>query len=235
MNETINTLQADLNQAEESLASITEAIDAKTKELATEQAEVQRLDSLILLKGDKQAMVDLVAVRATINGINEHIQELTRAQSAASARRDEAEAELLQARIEHGEVEGHLTPEELAKTATELQVKLDKITHAAFKKLEAHNNACTVLTNLSKRAKKLRGEEVRWDHEVGGRVSLSTISDNTIANSLGRYEAPRLAKAHEAKLKAIREAADIQREAADIQREAVEMSGFMLERSVRAS
>ncbi|MFC9935345.1 hypothetical protein [Glutamicibacter sp. NPDC127525] len=228
MNESINQLQADLDQAEGSLTAITVAIDTKKKELATEHAEAERLDSLILLKGDTQAMLDIVGVRATINGIQTHLADLTRAQSAASARRDEAEAELLQARIEHGEVEGHLTPEELAKVSTELQAKLDKITHAAFKKLEAHNNACTVLTNLSKRAKKLRGEEVRWDHEVGGRVSLSTISDNTIANSLSRYEAPRIAKLEAAKLKAIREAADIQRVA-------VASSALMNERTVNAS
>lgn len=228
MNENINTLQTALDQAEESLASIRSAITAKQEELASEQTEGQRLESLVLLKGDSQAMLDMLSAKTRIKGLTEHLEQIDRASAAASARRDEAEAELLQARIEHGEVEGHLTPEELAKTATELQVKVDKIIHAAFKKLEAHNNACTVLTNLSKRAKKLRGEAVRWDHEVGGRVSLSTISDNTIANSLSRYEAPRIAELEAAKLKAIREAADIQREA-------VASSALMNERTVNAS
>lgn len=228
MNETISQLHADLQQAEETLTSINSTVTEKRSALAKAEAERERLDSLILLKGDTQAMLDMVGIRATITGLQTHLADLQRAHTAASARRDEAEAELLQARIEHGEVEGHLTPEELAKTATELQAKVDKITHAAFKKLEAHNNACTVLTNLSKRAKKLRGEDVRWDHEVGGRVSLSTISDNTIANSLSRYEAPRVAKLEAAKLKAIREAADTQRDA-------VASSALMNERTVNAS
>lgn len=228
MNDTINELQADLKQAEGALTSINEVITEKRQALAEAEASREQLDGLILHRGDTQAMTDIVDARATIEGLDSHLTDLTRASAAASARRDEAEAELLQARIEHGEVEGHLTPEELAKTATELQVKVDKITHAAFKKLEAHNNACTVLTNLSKRAKKLRGEDVRWDHEVGGRVSLSTISDNTIANSLGRYEAPRIAKLEATKLKAIREAADAQRDA-------VASSALMNERTVNAS
>lgn len=228
MNENINTLQTALGQAEESLASIRSAITAKQQELASEQAEAQRLDSLVLLKGDSQAMLDMLSVNATIKGLTEHIEQLNRAQTTASARRDEAEAELIDAQVAQGDVSGYLNAEELAKAQNKMLEQIDKIAHATFKKLEAHNNACTVLTNLSKRAKKLRGEEVRWDHEVGGRVSLSTISDNTIANSLSRYEAPRIAKLEVAKLKAIREAADIQRDA-------VASSALMNERTVNAS
>lgn len=228
MNESINTLQADLDQAEESLASITEAIDAKTKELALEQAEAQRLDSLVLLKGDTQAMLDLVAVRATINGINEHIQELTRAQSAASARRDEREAELLEAQVSLGDIDGYLKPEEVTKATEKAQAQIDKYAHELFAKLDKHNEACKELTSIAKRAKALRGEQVRWDYEAGNPVSLDSIHGTTSGNTLKRYEAPRIAQADKLRLQAIREAADLQREA-------IEMSGFMASRTMTAS
>lgn len=228
MNESINQLQADLDQAEGSLTAITEAIDTKKKELATEHAEAERLDSLILLKGDTQAMLDIVGVRATINGIQTHLADLTRAQSAASARRDEAEANLIEGKINQGDIAGHLSPEDMAKMINKVRQQIDKHAHELFTKLDEHNKACDQLTAMSKRMKTLRGEDVRWDHQAGNRATLSSIHSANLANSLERYEAPRIEAAHKVHLKAMREAADIQRES-------VTSSAYLNERITQAS
>lgn len=212
MNETISQLQADLDQAEAALASIRSTISQQKAAHAEEQANLQRLDSLVLLNGDTQAMRDLVGVRATINGLETHLADLQRATTAASARRDHAEANLIEARINQGDIAGHLTPEDMAKVISKARQQIDKYAHELFAKLEEHNTACNQLTAMAKRMKTLRGEEVRWDHQAGNPVSLISINSANFANSLERYEAPRIAKAHQQHLQAIREAADVQRD-----------------------
>lgn len=228
MNTTISELQADLDQAETTLASIKQAIADKSKELEAERAEAQRLDNLVLLKGDHQAMLDMVRVKATIKGIEDHLAQLNRASTTAGARRDAVESELLEAQARSGDAEGYLNPEELAKVADKLREQIDKIAHGTFQKLEAHNQACDELTAQMKRSKQLKRENVPWDFKVGGHVSLGIFHGDNVSKSLSRYETPRIAKSEADKLKAIREAADIQREA-------IGASALMFDRIMDAS
>lgn len=225
---TINDRQADLDKAEEALTSITDTISEQQDALAKEQANLQRLDSLVLLNGDTQAMRDLVGVRATISGLQAHLTDLQRAHTAASARRDQAEANLLEEKINQGDTPGHLKSEDMTKMISKARQQVDKYAHELFAKLEEHNQACKELTAMSKRMKTLRGENVRWDHQAGDPVLLGLINSANFANSLERYEAPRIEAAHKAHLKAIREAADIQRDA-------IASGALLNERITRAS
>ena len=143
----IEQLAAEAHTARETFNKIESVIADKQTALAEAKNERARLQSLILT-GDTEAMTGIVDARALIEGLEDHLKELSEARNGAFQALRIADAELMQARAEALDVPGLMTNAEITSTWEEIKSIVDKATHPFLDKLKTHDNALQVLGKM---------------------------------------------------------------------------------------